>query len=156
MRTRRPADCSGRTTVEGSWRWSMTLGTPRPGDRYLRTRRPAESSYCTTVVRPWRDQDSPGTHPKNYRSVARRLRLSQSTARRFNRPHQMGAYWSTRGIRYASVLLLLESAGRRDECQYSAGRRLEEPISYLLPGISSPGILTVTRHNTLFRHFHTK
>jgi hypothetical protein len=75
------------------------LGTPRPADQYLRTRRPTESSYCTTVVRPWRDQDSPGIHPKNYRSAACRLRLGQSAARRFNRPHRMDAYWSTRGIR---------------------------------------------------------
>jgi hypothetical protein len=53
-------------------------------------------------------------------------------------------------------LRLHKSAGRRDDCYYSAGRRLEEPISYLLPGISSLGILAVTRSNTLFRHFHTK
>jgi hypothetical protein len=84
---------------EGSWRWSMTLGTPRPADRYLRTRRPTESSYCTMVVWPWRDQDSPGTHPKNYQSAARRVRLGHSAACRFNRPHRMDAYWSTQGIR---------------------------------------------------------
>jgi hypothetical protein len=150
----------------------MTLGTPRPGDRYLRTQRPAESSYCTMVVWPWRDHDSPGTHPKNYWSAARRLHLGQSAARRFNRPHRMGAYWSTRGIRVrlsiASTRVGGPPSGRSDvggspiALAQIGGPPRRLPVfggpptqrTDILP--PSPGILAVTRSNTLFRHFHTK